>query len=300
MIRELRPDDAGSVIELLRTTDPLFVGNVASFRHRLESTQERAQRRSWVALDGPRVVGYAIAATRFWTAVADSGMLDVSVLPEARGSGTGSALFERAEAHLRAIGARRAWMQFTANDDGDRFARRHGFEPARVDRVSAVDPRTFTDPLPEVEGFRAAPLETLRERPREIFDVETEVVADIPLSEPFELDYDEWLRDDWTHPLFDFELGTVVLKGDRAAAFAQVRADRESGRADNSFTATRREYRGRGLATLAKLRSLRAAAAAGITLITTANDERNAPMLAVNRRLGYEPVASRVEWRRDL
>ena len=197
-------------------------------------------------------------------------------------------------------GARRAWSLYTASDDGDRFARSRGFERARVDRISAVDPRTFTEPLPEIAGFRAVSLAEVRDRPRDIFELEVEVVADIPLTEPFALDYDEWLRDDWTQPSFDFELGTVVLRGEQAAAFAQVRADRESGRADNSFTATRRELRGRGLATLAKMRSLRAAAAAEIMSITTANDERNAPMLAVNRRLGYQPVGSRAEWCREL
>jgi hypothetical protein len=133
-----------------------------------------------------------------------------------------------------------------------------------------------------------------------VFEVEAEVVADIPLSEPFTLGYERWLEESWLHPLLDFELSTVVLRGDRVAAFAHVRADSESGRADNSFTGTRREFRGRGLARVAKTRSLLAAAAAGITSISTANDERNTPMLAVNARLGYEPLATRAEWLRDL
>jgi len=53
------------------------------------------------------------------------------------------------------------------------------------------------------------------------------------------------------------------------------------------MTATRRDRRGRGLATLAKTASARRAARLGITRIVTGNDRANAPMLAVNRRLGF-------------
>jgi hypothetical protein len=33
--------------------------------------------------------------------------------------------------------------------------------------------------------------------------------------------------------------------------------------------------------------------------MTTENDERNAPMLAINRRLGFRPAGRRVEWLRE-
>jgi GNAT superfamily N-acetyltransferase len=62
------------------------------------------------------------------------------------------------------------------------------------------------------------------------------------------------------------------------------------------FTGTLPEYRGRGLALAVKLASLRWAAARGVTRVFTSNDETNAPMLAVNRRLGYRPVGRGVEY----
>ena len=62
------------------------------------------------------------------------------------------------------------------------------------------------------------------------------------------------------------------------------------------FTGTGREYRGRGLALAVKLASTRWAREHGITQIVTTNDETNAPMLAINRRLGYEPAGRRVEY----
>jgi RimJ/RimL family protein N-acetyltransferase len=55
------------------------------------------------------------------------------------------------------------------------------------------------------------------------------------------------------------------------------------------MTATVPEHRGRGLARLAKITALRRA---GARFAYTGNDESNLPMLAVNTRLGYRPVAT--------
>ena len=58
-------------------------------------------------------------------------------------------------------------------------------------------------------------------------------------------------------------------------------------------------HRDPGLATLAKLAQLRWAAANGIDQVVTDNDERNAPMLAINRRLGYEPFTERLGYLKE-
>jgi GNAT superfamily N-acetyltransferase len=77
-----------------------------------------------------------------------------------------------------------------------------------------------------------------------------------------------------------------------------IRVDRPSGRAHNNLTGTLRPYRGRGLATVLKSHSLHRAAALGATIAVTDNDETNAPMLAVNAKLGYRPFARRLIWER--
>ena len=45
---------------------------------------------------------------------------------------------------------------------------------------------------------------------------------------------------------------------------------------------------------------MRWAAANGITRVSTANDDTNAPMLAINARLGYEPLGRLLTMRREL
>lgn len=68
----------------------------------------------------------------------------------------------------------------------------------------------------------------------------------------------------------------------------------------SDMTATLPAYRGRGLARLAKLAALHRAHAGGINCAYTSNDESNAPMLAINERLGYRPVATQWSCLRQL
>ena len=71
------------------------------------------------------------------------------------------------------------------------------------------------------------------------------------------------------------------------------------GRAVTEMTGTLRDYRGRGLALLAKRATLVNAAKRGVVeLVSTENDETNAPMLRVNEKLGYRPIGSTVRWSR--
>ncbi|MGB2874292.1 MAG: GNAT family N-acetyltransferase, partial [Gaiellaceae bacterium] len=67
---------------------------------------------------------------------------------------------------------------------------------------------------------------------------------------------------------------------------------------ENEWTATLPELRGRGLARLAKLASIRRAVEEGITEILTGNDPDNLPMRELNRRLGYRELFVRRDFER--
>ena len=64
------------------------------------------------------------------------------------------------------------------------------------------------------------------------------------------------------------------------------------------MTGALRDYRGRGLALLAKRPTLVNAAKRGVELVSTENDETNGPMLRVNENLGYRPIGSTLRWSR--
>lgn len=96
------------------------------------------------------------------------------------------------------------------------------------------------------------------------------------------------------HPLVGPGLPARRAGGRRAGrpvSYALLTTD-ERGVAENEFTAALPGYRGRGLATLCKLETVRWAKAHGIHTIVTGNDSENAAMLAINRKLGYSPTTA--------
>ncbi len=68
----------------------------------------------------------------------------------------------------------------------------------------------------------------------------------------------------------------------------------------HDMTAVLRAYRGRGIARELKHATIAWAIENGLTALETGNDEANAPMRAVNARLGYEPMPDEVLMRGPL
>ena len=58
----------------------------------------------------------------------------------------------------------------------------------------------------------------------------------------------------------------------------------------HDMTAVRRAWRGQGLAVALKATTIARAIEHGLTTLETGNDVDNAPMRAVNARLGYRPI----------
>jgi GNAT superfamily N-acetyltransferase len=72
------------------------------------------------------------------------------------------------------------------------------------------------------------------------------------------------------------------------------------GTAIHCMTGVKRDWRGRGVASALKRASIAWAVTHGLHQLETENDVSNAPMRAVNGRLGYEPQPDRVLLRAEL
>lgn len=68
----------------------------------------------------------------------------------------------------------------------------------------------------------------------------------------------------------------------------------------HDMTAVRRSWRGRGLALALKQATIAWAIANGLTALETGNDVENAPMRAVNARLGYRPLPDELTMQRTF
>jgi GNAT superfamily N-acetyltransferase len=291
-IRELDLElDAAAVVPLIRATNPIAVMSVPSFVHRELSVPERAEGRSFVAEVDGRVVGFAESFRSLFATDPGIVVVGVAVAETHRRRRIGAALYDTALDHALALDATQLLVHFHETADGRAFVERRGFTEVRAETEAALDPQRVSErPQGDVR-----PLSSID--PRLAYVIDMEATHDMPATEEFDaMPYDEWVGHVLDHPLLAPDGSFVVFDGGEAAALSLLTADRESGRAMSWMTGTRAAYRGRGLARQAKLASIAWAAANGITTMVTFNDETNAPMLAINRRLGYAPIGRRVEW----
>jgi len=299
VIRDWRDDDADAAAELLRSVAPEWLVTSAWLRFYAHSLPARARHRIWVAHEDDHLVGFGEGNMRWASTERGRGEVWIGVAPPARRSGIGSALFELTEAHLDAD----LLDTEAVEEAGVSFAEALGFHVSGHERYSELDPGAAE--LPEQApppGIAVVPLTAILDRPRDLHAVYAEAERDLPGNvERDWLDYDEWAAETLANPLLDPELSRVVLDGGAAVSFVLIAADREGGRAEHEMTGTLRSHRGLGLARLAKIAAIHACREAGIARLTTTNDATNAPMLAINDRLGYRPalVATRLEKRRQ-
>ncbi|MFF2147965.1 GNAT family N-acetyltransferase [Kitasatospora sp. NPDC058190] len=291
-IRDFRPADAEAVATAHRAGREHLVMTAEALLW-LNAQQNPDQHfRTFVAESDGRVVGAVRCGLVLGTTTTGVGYANGSVLPEFRRRGAATALLAAAERHLAGHGVTELHSWLDEEPGSLAFATARGYE---LRRAAQFGGRDLTLPLPQAPvrpaGVELRPATDWADDPRPLFLVEADAIRDEPGEVSIDaLDYEEWLRGDWARPDLDLGLTVVAVVDGEPAAFTMAQTDGVD-RYWSAFTACRREFRGRGLAKLAKLESLRLAAAAGYRSAYTSNDITNAPMLAVNAWLGYERCA---------
>jgi GNAT superfamily N-acetyltransferase len=270
-------------------------------RHWVESEPERAHFRLWVVEDDARLVGFGECGFHWSMSTPGVAWSWVGVVDSHRGRGLGSTLLDRCEEHLHAHGVRKLESFATAGTGGDAFLERRGYTRTRMELKQTLDLASVNvgDVDAHIErkaadGFSVVPLAELRDRPRDVHAVYAAATADIPADDPEDdVPFEDWERQDLHDPELSWDGSFVVVHEGRPVALAFLLVNPAVGVATNEMTGTLAAFRGRGLARLAKLAGIRWAREQGLKTIYTGNDSENAPMLALNRSLGYE-----VRWRR--
>ena len=230
------------------------------------------------SLDGT-VVGSGIADR---SDSAGGGFVAPRVLSEHRRRGVGSALLEALTEHVATLGL----PEVRAMVDDARslgFAQHFGFEEVdrQIEQVRAIGDEPAPSPLPagvdvltldQHPGLWAACFERFGR----------EVLADFALFEPLEISAEQWNTSWAGDPMF------LALYGGEVIGCAGLDRDTDRPeRGENALTAVRRDWRGRGIASHLKRRTLRWAADEGLTELYTWTQAGNASMLRLNEHLGY-------------
>ncbi|MGV3618372.1 MAG: GNAT family N-acetyltransferase [Fimbriimonas sp.] len=234
----------------------------------------------------------------------------ITVLDPWRGRRIGGEILQRMTAFVQKHGGSEITGSVADTDEGARrFLDANGIEVTSHTFASVLDPRQadmapfrpIVDRL-EREGLRFVPFsETDRgERAmRNIHEVNVLCVQDEPA-----FDGSEWTFADFRHDVFESkwfrpEGQILAMDGEVPLGLGAV-GEVSPGIFSNMFTGVVREARGRGIATALKILTIEVAARLGATEVRTENDSRNAPMIAVNRKLGYIPKPGWLRVRKEI
>jgi GNAT superfamily N-acetyltransferase len=192
---------------------------------------------------------------------------------------------------------------------GVAFARHHGFEerfrvfPSVLD-LTRFEPSAFAGQRRSAEEvgltfttFAAVDDAGMRHR---LHELQNALMADVPRPDTFQpVNFQQWEASWLEAPFFRAELLALAMAGDRPVAMSCITVNPD-GSAYNDFTGVAPDYRGRGLGLAIKVEALLLAKASGYGKVSTHNDTNNAPILAVNARLGYQRQPGEIGFERTL
>jgi ribosomal protein S18 acetylase RimI-like enzyme len=298
-IREADPQrDYDRAAGIISTFERLPV-TAESLREWDNRSGEGAVRRRMVAVDGDEIVGYSTIAHDTWDR---EGFFVTWVIvdPARRGQGIGSMLWDATFAFAQGCGGTLLGADVRDNDPASlHWAEKRGFATRFHLFESTIDLKTF-DPCPfegvlesvkasGVRLFSLADAGDTREARHKLWEVNYTTYMDDPASTGSFLDSDAMNQMFNTASWFRPEGQILAADGDQYVGLSAVGHFKETNAAYNMMTGVMPDYRGRKIAQALKLLSIRAAQSWGADTIRTHNDSQNAPMLAINRKLGYVP-----------
>jgi GNAT superfamily N-acetyltransferase len=281
---EIRPatlDDAPAWARVTLAALPYYVTDDEGAAHELRTAPADAV--SLVAEDAAEIRGTARLRVHPGE---DHASVQVVVDPAHRGRGLGTALRDALAGDLASSGQTVVTSVVEDDDSSRAAAAAWGVTLTRELRLSSLDPATVPEPAPLPEGYSLTTCAELGSRG--VWKVFNQVVRDDPSGLSLPMPYDDFL-DEWADPRLQHALSHAAVGPEGPVAFTLAGA--AAGRAWSAMTGTLAGHRGRGLALVLKQHTLRALAEHGVTLAICGNDEANMPMLAVNDRLGYRPLA---------
>jgi RimJ/RimL family protein N-acetyltransferase len=137
---------------------------------------------------------------------------------------------------------------------------------------------------------------------RKLYELSQELMADLPLPVPYTpVSYEQWESMELKNPSLIPDCYFIASDGPRYVGLsAALRSDKEPRTLYQILTGVRREYRHRGLAMALKLRVIDFAIRNQYDKIKTWNDTDNAPILAVNTKLGFKREVGWITMEKNL
>lgn len=246
-----------------------------------------------------QVIGYWDVDRETWM---EPGYFYIKVIvePKERGHGLGTQMYAEALRFAREYGATHLKSRVREMDMKSlKFAVKRGFKiehhafTSTLD-LASFDAQRFDDLMRRIhaEGFRffsLADAGLTDENKHKLYELNRAAALDNPGNDGIFPDFYGFSKNVFDASWFRAEAQIIASHADRWVGIAAIDVSPTDNSASNAFTGVLREYRGRGLAQALKLQTILLAKKQGVRYVRTQNDSKNAPMLAVNRKLGYKP-----------
>ena len=302
---EIRPatseDDLAHLARLVCTVTPDFPTSVGEMRWGDDAYPGGRRFLAW--LDGEPVGSGGVGRMYMYPPDYEGLWGSMVVLPQHRGKGVGSALLASMATATQDAGKTLLLGRVTEDRlDAIDFLEHRGF--AAYERMKAVR-LDLVGRVPEpVAPPAGVVITSLAEHPElvdGVYRVTAEAYPDIPGESPAVPETLEEFRvleiDRPTIPAGGFAIATDAVTGAVIGYASLLNLPGNPMVAWHGMTAVARGWRGRGLAGALKRATIAWATLNGLHALETANDVANAPMRAVNGRLGYRPIADEIYYR---
>ena len=314
-MREFEPSDYPRLSEIYNANFPDYQRSVDEWKSRDESVDKsKYYLQRYVFSEKDSVVGFGDLAHvpdmfnphKYW--------ITILVDPKSQGKGIASTIYENLSEKLGQLNAIGAWAGSRENLPRlTGFYKKRGFEEkqrvweSRLD-VNKVDPSRFQDYAERVRKQGVIITNLSQERKtdpdalKKLHELVQTIAADIPQPEPFTpISYEQWEAFEIKNPSLLSEGYMIAKDGSKYVGLSTIwRIDKEPRGLGQGNTGVRREYRGRGIAIALKLNVIDYARRNGYTRVKTWNDSINAPMLAVNIKLGFKRETSWLTLEKNL
>jgi mycothiol synthase len=315
-VRLATPADYPALVAVGKASYPDYGETVEEWRHWDETWDHRKYFKvRLVAEDRGRVVGYGQVNHMRWAFVPTKYRVDITVQPDMRGRGHGTALYdELAAAVTKRDGRALASAAKESMTDGVRFLTKRGYREVKRDWESRLFVKGFdfarfstADDRVAKQGIRIVTLADEMQRDpaalQKAFELCEDCRMDIPsVDPPTRHTFDEFRREDIDAPsaLLDAFYLAIDKDGRYLGVSNLFRSLDDPTFIWQGITGVRREARGKGIAMALKLRTVRYAVEKGIEHIKTWNDVHNRPMLSINEAMGFAKQPAWISYEKDL
>lgn len=303
-IRPLRDEDFEAVAEIATANFPDEPHTAPETRDQYARFDERRFSREWiVAEERGRVIAYGFWSHVWWSFHPDKYHAYAAVHPRAQRRGIGTTMLTHLLRRLGERGATRV-KSWAREDHGHvvAFLRRFGFEEhsrtfeSRLP-VASIDLTPFAPYARKTEDAGVV-ITTLKDELRRdpnclpaVYQAHSTMDISAPREDP-DLptvpSFERFVEHQVQHPRVLLDAYFLAKKEDvYVGESVLTRSQSDPGVLWQQLTAVVHEYRGYGIATALKVRTVEYAQVMGYREIRTFNSSTNAPMLAINTKLGF-------------